>query len=95
MPHHLYCSRSFEQRFRWKATGAANAIIAQCVGAAVRSPFLEPLVVADVNGRGATLEVDPITTPRAVLVLVERNCDSWRVRASDVGCQHRRQRHPG
>ena len=69
MPHHLYCSRSFEQRFRWKRTGAANAVVAQCIAAARRSPFLEPLVIADVNGRGATLEVDPVTTPRAVLVL--------------------------
>jgi transcriptional regulator with XRE-family HTH domain len=69
MPHHLYCSSSFEQRFRWKMTGAANAMIAQSVTTAVRSPLLEPLLVADVKGRGATLEVDPIKTPRAVLVL--------------------------
>jgi transcriptional regulator with XRE-family HTH domain len=69
MPHHLYCSPSFEQRFRWKTTGAANAMIAQCISAAARSPLLEPLVVADVKGRGATLEVDPVKTPRAVLVL--------------------------
>jgi transcriptional regulator with XRE-family HTH domain len=69
MPHHLYCSSSFENRFRWKATGAANAVIAQCIGAAVRSSVLEPLVVADVNGRGVTLDVDPVKTPRAVLVL--------------------------
>jgi hypothetical protein len=69
MPHHLYCSSSFEQRFRWKTTGAAHAIIAQSINAAVRSPLLEPLVVTDVKGRSTTVEIDPLKTPRAVLVL--------------------------
>ncbi len=69
MPHHLYCSQSFETRFRWKATGSANQTIAQCVGAATRAPFIEPLVLADAVGRGATIAVDAIKTPRAVLVL--------------------------
>jgi hypothetical protein len=35
----------------------------------VRSPLLEPLVVTDVKGRSTTVEIDPLKTPRAVLVL--------------------------
>ena len=67
--HHLYCSRSFERRFRWKATGCASKMIVQSIGAARRAQQLEPLVVADAVGRGATLELDSVRTPRAVLVL--------------------------
>jgi transcriptional regulator with XRE-family HTH domain/Zn-dependent peptidase ImmA (M78 family) len=69
MPHHLYCSRSFEQRFRWKQTGAANATVAQCVVTGARAPVVEPLVLADIHGRATTIEIDAVTTPRAVLVL--------------------------
>jgi len=68
-PAHLYCSRSFEQRFRWKATGSARQLIAHSVAAARRKDVLEPLVTTDVGGRAATIEVDPLATPRAVLVL--------------------------
>jgi transcriptional regulator with XRE-family HTH domain len=68
-PHHLYCSNSFEQRFRWKATGSASQLIAQSISAARRMQQLEPLVLTDVGGRGATLELDPVCTPRAVLIL--------------------------
>jgi transcriptional regulator with XRE-family HTH domain len=69
MPHHLYCSRSFEGRFRWKQTGTANAVVAHCISAGARSPRVEPLVLADVHGRATTITVDAVTTPRAVLVL--------------------------
>jgi transcriptional regulator with XRE-family HTH domain len=67
--HHLYCSRSFEQRFRWKATGCASTLIAQSIDAAHRSRLLEPLLTTDASGRGATLELDPVWTPRAMLVM--------------------------
>jgi transcriptional regulator with XRE-family HTH domain len=66
---HLYCSRSFEQRFRWKTTGCATAAIVQTTDAALRARQLEPLITTDVDGRAAILELDPICTPRAVLVL--------------------------
>jgi transcriptional regulator with XRE-family HTH domain len=69
MPHHLYCSQSFEQRFRWKMTGCASSLIKQSLTAASRGHFLEPLLVRDVQGRAATLDLDPVRTPRAVLVL--------------------------
>lgn len=69
MPHHLYCSASFEKRFRWKATGAAKALVAQSIRGAVRSSALEPLIVSDLRGRAVTLELDAVKTPRAVLVL--------------------------
>jgi hypothetical protein len=69
MHPHLYCSRSFEARFRWKATGSAQQTIAHCVGAATHAPFIEPLLLADAAGRGSTIAVDPLRTPRAVLLL--------------------------
>lgn len=69
-PHHLYCSRSFEQRFRWKATGCSSAVVAQSIRAAQRTQQLEPLVTTDAGGRGATLELDAVSgRRRAVLVL--------------------------
>lgn len=68
-PHHLYCSKSFEQRFGWKSTGCAKTLVTQSISAARCTQQLEPLVVTDGNGRGSTLELDPVQTPRAVLVL--------------------------
>jgi transcriptional regulator with XRE-family HTH domain len=68
-PHHLYCSRSFEQRFHWKTTGCASTLIVQAIVAARRGESLEPLVTTDARGRGATVELDSVSTPRAVLVL--------------------------
>jgi transcriptional regulator with XRE-family HTH domain len=69
MPHHLYCSQSFEQRFRWKMTGCASSLIKQSLATASRTDSLEPLILSDVQGHVATLELDPVRTPRAVLVL--------------------------
>jgi transcriptional regulator with XRE-family HTH domain len=66
---HLYCSRSFEQRFRWKGTGRANLVIAQTVHAARRTQPLAPLITSDVEGRARIIELDLISTPRAVLLL--------------------------
>ena len=69
MPHHLYCSQSFERRFRWKATNCASYIVAQTLQAAERGDPLEPLIVTDVEGRAATLEADSTNTRRAVLAV--------------------------
>jgi transcriptional regulator with XRE-family HTH domain len=69
MPHHLYCSQSFEQRFRWKMTGRASSLIEQSMAAASRADLLEPLVICDMQSRAATLELHAVRTPRAVLVL--------------------------
>jgi Zn-dependent peptidase ImmA (M78 family) len=69
MPHHLYCSQAFEQRFRWKATGCMSSLIRQSLAAASRNQALQPLIVNDIQGRAATIELDPVRTPRAVLVL--------------------------
>ena len=66
---HLYCSRTFEERFRWKQTGSAAQLITHSIGAARHAQSLEPIVTTDVGGRAATIEVDPLTTPRALLVL--------------------------
>jgi Zn-dependent peptidase ImmA (M78 family) len=69
MPHHLYRSSSFAARFKWKETGVADAVIAQSIRAAANVALLEPLVVTDAVGKASTLELDPLRTPRAVLVL--------------------------
>jgi transcriptional regulator with XRE-family HTH domain len=66
MPPHLYCSKSFEERFRWKATGSGAALISQTLPKP--GPF-EPILMTDVRGRGAVLAVDTVRTPRAVLAL--------------------------
>jgi transcriptional regulator with XRE-family HTH domain/Zn-dependent peptidase ImmA (M78 family) len=69
MQHHLYCSSSFEKRFRWKATGAATSLVQQTIRAACRSQAHESLVVLGMNGHSATLQIDSAITPRAVLVI--------------------------
>jgi len=66
MPPHLYCSKSFEERFRWKTTGSGAALISQTLPGA--GPF-EPILMTDVRGRGTALAVDTVRTPRAVLAL--------------------------
>jgi transcriptional regulator with XRE-family HTH domain len=69
MPAHLYCSRSFEARFRWQATGAADALIHQLLLAAKREQALEPLLQVDVRDRAGTIELEPLRTKHAVFVL--------------------------
>lgn len=66
MPHHLYCSKTFEERYRWKATGIHNSLIPQALAGRGQ---LEPLFVTDAAGCGVVLEVSTIRTPRAVLAL--------------------------
>jgi transcriptional regulator with XRE-family HTH domain len=66
---HLYCSRSFEERFRWKASGVAATYIEQAIRAGRQSLELEPIITADAGGGPATIELDPLRTPRAVIVL--------------------------
>jgi transcriptional regulator with XRE-family HTH domain len=70
MPPHLYCSRSFEQRFRWQATGRAATLIHQQLLLANQGRLLEPLIEADMRDRLATLELESLSTPQAVFVLV-------------------------
>lgn len=69
MPTHLYCSRSFEERFRWKATGCADETIRQHLLFANYSRPLEPLVELDISSRLATIEVEPRCTRQAVFAL--------------------------
>jgi hypothetical protein len=69
MPPHIYCSRSFEERFRWLATGCAIGLAQQQLQLARRGRALEPLTLPDVHDRVATLELDSLDTPRAVFVL--------------------------
>jgi transcriptional regulator with XRE-family HTH domain len=69
MPHHLYCSAAFEERFRWRATNGAATLIEQSLGAAQRGDAFAPVLIADVHGRGATLQLDAANTPRAMFVL--------------------------
>lgn len=69
MPAHLYCSKSFEERFRWQMTGRANARIRACLLAAKRGTLLEPVPEHDIRGRPVTLEFDSFRTPQAVFLL--------------------------
>jgi transcriptional regulator with XRE-family HTH domain len=69
MPPHLYCSKSFEQRFRWLMSGRANAIIHSSLVEAKRCQPLESIVETDMRGRMTTLEVEPLRTPQAVFLL--------------------------
>jgi transcriptional regulator with XRE-family HTH domain len=69
MPAHLYCSKSFEERFRWQMTGRANAMIHAWLIAAKRGEPLEPIAEADIRGRPVTLELEPLRTPQAVFLL--------------------------
>jgi transcriptional regulator with XRE-family HTH domain len=69
MPPHIYCSRSFEERFRWQATGSATSLAQQQLQLTCRGEALEPLTLPDAHDRLATLELDLLDTPRAVFVL--------------------------
>jgi transcriptional regulator with XRE-family HTH domain len=70
MPPHLYCSASFEKRFRWRATGCAESLVEQSLAASAGGlDGREPMLVTDASGRGGVLAVDHLETPRAVLVL--------------------------
>ncbi len=69
MPPHLYCSHSFEERFRWQTTGRAATLISRQLHLARQGSPLEPLAVPDVHDRVATLEVESLRTPQAVFVL--------------------------
>lgn len=69
MPAHLYCSASFEERLRWKQTGAAGQLIQQLLVAAKREEELEPLLQVDARGRAATIALDSLRTRYAVFVL--------------------------
>jgi transcriptional regulator with XRE-family HTH domain len=69
MPAHLYCSRTFEERFRWHATGRAAQVIQARLVAAQRDEVLEPFMETDMRGRLTTIELDSLSTPQAVFVL--------------------------
>lgn len=69
MPPHVYYSRPFEERFRWKLTPHADRLIRRQLELAKHGATLEPLVEADAHGQLATIVVEPIRTPQAVFVL--------------------------
>jgi transcriptional regulator with XRE-family HTH domain len=69
MPPHFYCSKSFEERFRWQATGRAHSTSAPLINftrfGQVPAQIFEP----DVHGRIMTLQVEQIQTPQAIFLL--------------------------
>lgn len=69
MPAHLYCSETYEARFRWQFTGRANPMIQASLIAAKRGKVLDPITETDMRGRVATIEREPLETPQAVFVL--------------------------
>jgi len=70
MPPHIYCSRTFQERFHWQANGRANGLIRQQLETARRDGPLEPLTLPDVHDRATTLELDSLRTPQAVFILL-------------------------
>lgn len=68
MPAHLYCSRPFEENFRWQTTGSAANLIDKTAHAA-RHELAEPLLTIDTRERPRVLEVDALETRHAMFVL--------------------------
>jgi transcriptional regulator with XRE-family HTH domain len=69
MPAHLYCSPTFEKRFRWQFTARMTETIQKLVLAASRRESLEPMLDRDVRNGLMTLEVDSLERGPAVLLL--------------------------
>jgi hypothetical protein len=69
MPSHNYVSRSFEERFRWQATGWPTALTEQHMHIATQGGPHEAIELPDAHGRRARVEIDSLETPRAVFVL--------------------------
>jgi len=69
MPAHLYCSASFEARFRWQFTGRMNQVIQGTLIAAARRQPLEPITDTDMRSRLVRLDVESLERGPAVLVL--------------------------
>jgi transcriptional regulator with XRE-family HTH domain len=69
MPPHLYCSKSFEERFRWQFTGRMDTTIQTCLVAAARRQPLEPITDRDMRGKVVTLEVEFFERGSAVFLL--------------------------
>ena len=69
MPAHLYCSESFEKRFRWQFTGRMTQTIQALLVAAGRGQALEPITDRDMRSRLATIDVESIQRASAVFVM--------------------------
>jgi transcriptional regulator with XRE-family HTH domain len=80
VPAHLYCSTSFEDRFRWQTTGRADATIYRLLLARqTKSP--EPIVETDMYGRLATIEIEQLQTPQAAFLLFRPVPVKWKLRS--------------
>ncbi len=83
-PPHLYCSRSFESRFGWKATRRASPTISAQLRLVLEGKPLEPLSEADLRGRLFQIEPEALQTSRALLLLFR--CSPVRTRVlSSIG----------
>lgn len=69
MPPHLYCSKNFEERFRWQATSRAHSTDSPLTITARSGQVAEQIFAHDVHGRLTTIEVEQIQTPQAVFRL--------------------------
>ena len=84
MPPHLYCSKSFEERFRWQATGRAHSTISPLINTVRFGQVPEQIIEPDVHGRLTTIEVEQIQTPQAVFLLFRPLLiNSWVCRLSE------------
>jgi transcriptional regulator with XRE-family HTH domain len=68
MPYHLYCSATFEQRFRWKAL-PYNLFVTRAMQAATREDPPLPAIHRDAAGASVGLGLQVIDTPWAILLV--------------------------
>jgi transcriptional regulator with XRE-family HTH domain len=72
MPPHLYCSRAFEQRFRWLATGGGTEVIQNQLRNLSSGETAEPIVETDIHGKPHPMSVSYRRTPQAAFVLFRK-----------------------
>lgn len=68
-PAHLYCSASFEARFRWQFTGRMTQTIQAALISAGRGQALEPITATDMRNRLVTVDVEALERGPAVFAL--------------------------
>jgi len=69
MPPHLYCSQSFEKRFRWLSLGGVSETIQSQLKRLNHGEAPEPIVENDVQGKPHILHVSFRRTPQAAFLL--------------------------
>jgi transcriptional regulator with XRE-family HTH domain/Zn-dependent peptidase ImmA (M78 family) len=69
MAPHMYCSKSFDERFRWQAAGRGQITVRSLINIARIDQIPEQILEPDVRGQLTTMGVEQIQTPQAVFLL--------------------------